>query len=222
MTKHFKFRIRISIFHAIPESDPNCTTNATNNKAVAGDYVAYCCEVTYKGRWAPVMEWKNNEDVVQAEVESTGNRSYEVNTVKYTYVTELKPSDNNHVFSCRTYFDQPTLDSGNSVTANNTPTTDNVLSKYRSPNLTVYYGPQLLVVNPVHDSYCPDETIKILADSNPSMRTYEWLNTDTNKTLETSDHSQYLRLCWEVIQSKLLCVIPFQFHHSRQSAKNTI
>ena len=140
MTKHFKFRIRISIFHAIPESDPKCTTNATNNKAVAGDYVAYCCEVAYRGRWAPVMEWKNNEDVVQAKVESTGNRSYEVNTVKYTYVTELKPSDNNHVFSCRTYFEQPKLDSpmysGN--LANNTPTTDNVLSKYRSPNLTVY------------------------------------------------------------------------------------
>ena len=84
------------------------------------------------------MEWENNEVVVQAKVESSGNRRYEVKTVKYTYVTELKPANNNHVFTCRTYFDQPKPGKMRETEANNTPTTDNVLSKYTSPNLTVY------------------------------------------------------------------------------------
>ena len=125
--------IGISKIHAFPESDPICTTNVTNNNATEGDYVAYSCEVKYEGRWAPVMEWKNKGGVVQAKNESKGNK------VKYTYITKLTPADNNEVFTCRTYFDEAQRPPSNEKTsATNIPTTDNVLTVYSSPPLTVY------------------------------------------------------------------------------------
>ena len=124
--------IGISKINAFPESDPTCTTNVTNNNATEGDYVAYSCEVKYEGRWAPVMEWKNKGGVVQAKNESKGNK------VKYTYITKLTPADNNEVFTCRTYFDEAQRPPSGDKPATNIPTTDNVLTVYSSPPLTVY------------------------------------------------------------------------------------
>ena len=120
------------MFHAFLESDGTCTTNVTNNEAVEGDYVAYSCEVKYKGRWAPVMEWKNNDRVIQAKNESNGD------TVKYTYVTQLTPGDNGQIFTCRTYFNQPKPGTVHHKEATNKPATDKVLTKYKSPQLTVF------------------------------------------------------------------------------------
>ena len=116
----------------IPESDPVCKNNITSNDAVEGDYIEYSCEVKYQGRWAPVMEWKNTQAVIQATVESSGN------TVKYTYVIELTPADNGQIYTSRTYFDEPKPGTLNEKEANNIPTTDNVLTKYTSSQLTVY------------------------------------------------------------------------------------
>ena len=120
----------------ISESDPVCKNNITNNEAVEGDYVEYSCEVTYKGKWAPVMEWKNGRAVLQANGESKDESTGK--TVKYTYVTELTPEDNGQIYTCRTYFDQPKTGTPKEEEANNIPTTDNVFTKYTSPQLTVY------------------------------------------------------------------------------------
>ena len=104
----------------------------TDNIALEGDYVAYSCEVKYQGRWAPVMEWRNNDGVVQANNESSGY------IAKYTYVTELTPADNGQVFTCRIYFDQPKPGTTKDKEATNIPSTENVLTNYASPKLTVY------------------------------------------------------------------------------------
>ena len=109
-----------------------CKNNITSNEAVEGDYIKYSCEVKYQGRWAPVMEWKNTQTVLQATNESSGN------TVKYTYVTELTPADNGQIYTSRTYFYELKPGTLKEKEANNIPTTDNVLTKYTSPRLTVY------------------------------------------------------------------------------------
>ena len=126
----------MSILHAIPESDPKCTTNLTENKAMAGDYVEYSCAVKYSGKWAPVMACRYNGEVVKAKDESSGN------TTKYTYVTKLTTPEDIYVFTCRTYFDQPKPGTVRSKEASNKPTTDNVLTDCTSPYITVYckYG----------------------------------------------------------------------------------
>ena len=86
------------------------------------------------------MEWTNGRTVLQANDESKDESTGK--TVKYTYVTELTPEDNGHIFTCRTYFDQPKPGTVQDKEADNIPTTDNVLTKYTSPQLTVYckYG----------------------------------------------------------------------------------
>ncbi|KAK2170882.1 hypothetical protein NP493_1127g01020 [Ridgeia piscesae] len=78
------------------------------------------------------MEWKNKGGVVQAKNESKGNK------VKYTYITKVTPADNNEVFTCRTYFDEAQRPPSGDKPATNIPTTDNVLTVYSSPPLTVY------------------------------------------------------------------------------------
>ena len=99
---------------------------------MSGDYVAYSCEVKYQGRWAPVMECKVNGNVVQAKYESSRD------ITKYTYVTELTPADNKHIFTCRIYFDQPQPGTVEDREASNIPTTDNLLTDCTTRNITVY------------------------------------------------------------------------------------
>ena len=86
------------------------------------------------------MEWKNGRTVLQANGESKDESTGK--TVKYTYVTKLTPEDNGQIFTCRTYFDQPKPGTVQDKEADNIPTTDNVLTKYTSPQLTFYckYG----------------------------------------------------------------------------------
>ena len=80
------------------------------------------------------MEWKNKGGVVQAKNESEDNK------LKYTYITKLTPADNKEVFTCRTYFDlpQPSPRGRSGKSSTNIPTTDNVLTVYSSPQLTVH------------------------------------------------------------------------------------
>ena len=42
-------------------------------------------------------------------------------------------------------------------------------------------------MDPAQESYDPGVEIKVSAESNPSSRTYKWVNTTTDNTLETSD-----------------------------------
>ena len=119
----------------------------TDNIALEGDIVAYSCEVKYKGRWAPVMEWRNNDGVVQANNECSGD------IAKYTYVTELTPADNEQVFTCRMYFDQPKPGTMEDKDATNIPSTENVLTNYTSPKLTVYCKYLLYYISKIH-YYC--------------------------------------------------------------------
>ena len=99
---------------------------------MSGDIVAYSCEVKYHGRWAPEMECTVNGVVVEANNESSRN------IAKYTYITELTPADNRHMFICRIYFDQPQPGTVGDREANNIPTTDNVLTDCTMPDITVY------------------------------------------------------------------------------------
>ena len=42
-------------------------------------------------------------------------------------------------------------------------------------------------MDPAQEAYDPRVEIKVSAESNPSSRTYKWVNTTTDNTLETSD-----------------------------------
>ena len=43
------------------------------------------------------------------------------------------------------------------------------------------------MLDPAQESYHTGDKVKVSAESNPSSRTYEWVNTTTDETLETSD-----------------------------------
>ena len=71
-------------------------------------------------------------------------------------------------------------------------------------------GPQMLVMKPERDSYYPDDKIKVTAESNPSDRTYEWVNTATHGTLSKTDT---ITITEEMLGSQSLkvvvcCIIP--------------
>ena len=78
------------------------------------------------------MECKVNGEVVEATNESNSD------IAKYTYVTELTPADNKHIFTCRIYFDQPQPGTVGDREAKNIPTTDNLLTDCTTPEITVY------------------------------------------------------------------------------------
>ena len=132
--------------NVISASDPVCRNNISSNKATEGDYIEYSCMVEYQGRWAAAMEWKNTKVVLKANNESTGT------LVKYTLVVVLTPEDNGQRYSCRTYFDQPKHGTATTHEAGNIPTTENVLSKYTSQQITVYCKYTLHRV--LHLSFC--------------------------------------------------------------------
>lgn len=129
----FKIKLLPNLYViVISGSDIVCNNNITSSKAAEGDYIEYSCMVKYKGKWAPVMEWKKANAVLKAKDESTAD------TVKYTQVTMLTPEDNDQSFTCRPYFDQPKSGSTATGEADNIPTTKNVLTTHIFPKLTVY------------------------------------------------------------------------------------
>ena len=71
MNEYFLLWLGISNIHAFPESEPKCTTNVTENKAMAGDYVEYSCEVKYSGKRAPVVACRYNGDVLKMNLAGT-------------------------------------------------------------------------------------------------------------------------------------------------------
>ena len=48
-------------------------------------------------------------------------------------------------------------------------------------------GPQMLMVERERDTYYPGDTIKVTTESNPSDRTYEWVNASTDAILGRED-----------------------------------
>ena len=99
--------------------------------AVEADSIMYTCEVNYRGKSAPVLQWKNKGGVLQANNETTNT------TAKYTYATKLTAADNGHVFTCVPYFEKPKglLDPH---MAKNAPSVDNLLTTYTSPKINFY------------------------------------------------------------------------------------
>ena len=97
-----------------------------------GAYIEYSCEVKFKGKWAPLMKWKNGSSgtVIQSKDESSEN------TTKFSIVVEMTSYDNGHHFTCQTYFDKPQSEPHY---ANNIPI-NNIAYKelYATPELTVY------------------------------------------------------------------------------------
>ena len=93
----------ITVMCASSESHPICTTNTTSQYfAIEGDYIKYSCEVTYAGKWAPVMIWRiGGKNATEVKNESTRN------TVKFSIVVEITHSVNELQISCETKFDQP-------------------------------------------------------------------------------------------------------------------
>ncbi|KAI0233388.1 hypothetical protein LSAT2_016349 [Lamellibrachia satsuma] len=160
---------------------PTCNNNATNNKAVEGDYIGYNCEVKYRGNIDPLMKWKDGSSgaVVPANDESS------MGTSKYSIVAQMTPSHNEQSFTCQTYFEKPQPGSLLTSAAYNIPINNNAYKElYTSPQLTVYYSPRSLkadvdsrLFSPGEEiTINPGEKITITADSNPSSRTYKWMN----------------------------------------------
>ena len=115
----------------ISESDPVCKNNMTDNKGKEGDFVEWSCEVGFKGRWAPAMEWNTTTGLIRSEYENT------TDTVMCSFVMQLKPADDGRKFSCRTFFDEPKQGSMEAKHADNIIPTDNLFPVYTSPAITV-------------------------------------------------------------------------------------
>ena len=109
--------VPIVMSFASSESHPKCTTNATNQYfAIEGDYIKYSCEVTYAGKWAPVMIWRIGGKIA-TEVKNESTR----NTVKFSIVVEITNSVNELQISCETKFDQPKRGTSSKNAATNVP-----------------------------------------------------------------------------------------------------
>jgi len=85
----------------ISESNPICGSNYEKDAAPEGYTATHTCEVDYWGKWAPVMEWTLNDQVIQAI-----NKTNTYNA-KYTISINLNSSHNGQKINCRTYFDLP-------------------------------------------------------------------------------------------------------------------
>ena len=112
------------------ESKPKCTTNTTSQYfAIEGDYIKYSCEVTYAGKWAPVMIWR-----IGGKIATEVNNESKGNTVKFSIVVEITHSVNELQISCQTKFDQPKPGTSSKNAATNFP---NYHHWYTTPALTV-------------------------------------------------------------------------------------
>ena len=109
--------VPIVMSSASSESEPKCTTNTTSEYfAIEGDYIKYSCEVTYAGKWAPVMIWRiGRKNATEVKNESTRN------TVKFSIFVEMTLSVNQLQISCQTKFDQRKRGTSSKNAATNTP-----------------------------------------------------------------------------------------------------
>ena len=83
-----------------------CGSNTTSEFfAIEGNYLKYSCEVTFSGKWAPVMIWRNGTEKMLGVInESNGN------TVKYSIIILITFDAKGSKIVCVTKFDQPKRD----------------------------------------------------------------------------------------------------------------
>ena len=115
----------------LSESAPVCQNNMTGNEGTEGDHVEWSCEVGFKGMWAPSMEWTNSTGVIKSEYQNTSD------TVKCSFVMQLRPSDDGRRFSCRTFFDEPKPGSMEAKRADNIISTGGLFDVYTSQAIIV-------------------------------------------------------------------------------------
>ena len=96
------------------ESDPKCEINSTSESfAIEGEYRKYSCEVTYVGKWAPVMIWRiGGEKTIDVKNETRGN------TVKFSIVVHVITAKR---ITCETKFVQPKRETLPQHAATNAP-----------------------------------------------------------------------------------------------------
>ena len=64
-----------------------------------GDSAEISCEVTFAGRWGPVMEWSGTDE---ERNETSGNRT------RWVFdIDDLTPEDNGASFTCTTSYEGP-------------------------------------------------------------------------------------------------------------------
>ena len=81
-------------------SQPECLQNGeTSVEHVEGESVEISCEVTFAGRWSPVMEWSGTNE---ERDETVGNRT------RWAFdIDALTPEDNGASFTCTTSYEGP-------------------------------------------------------------------------------------------------------------------
>ena len=81
--------------------NPRLFTNIVDNTVLADEVVKLWCNVSYQGKWGPVISWTKNGIPVLATNESqTGTPSLS----QYSISVTAKPSDNKALFVCSTFF----------------------------------------------------------------------------------------------------------------------
>ena len=115
----------------LSESDPVCQSNMTGKEGTEGDSVEWSCEVGFKGMWAPSMEWSNATGIIKSEYQNTSD------TVKSSFVMQLRPADDGRQFSCRTFFEEPKPGSMEAKRADNIIWTGGLFDVYTSQAIIV-------------------------------------------------------------------------------------
>ena len=98
--------------------------NMTSESATQGDYVELTCEVTYNGKWAPVIQWRRRTGDVIVSTHKVTERTRlgtEGTRLVVTQVNKLTPDNNRQAFLCEVFFDQPTPESVPPNAADNKP-----------------------------------------------------------------------------------------------------
>ena len=96
------------------ESEPKCEINSTSEFfALEGEYRKYSCEVTYAGKWAPVMTLLfGGEHVTDVKNETKGN------ALKFSIVINMS---NASEITCQANFVKPKRETFPHNAATNTP-----------------------------------------------------------------------------------------------------
>ena len=103
-----------SIYLFIAASDPTCGRSGSTDDS---PFVSMWCSVSFRGNWAPVMTWKNQQDGIISE--GITNTTHPNFMIMYTLKVSKEDFENSPSYKCVTEF--TTSMKPPTVNATNTP-----------------------------------------------------------------------------------------------------
>ena len=88
------------------ESDPECTGPSTD-MFILGEWIAFSCQLTYRGHWAPQIVCRDGDNNTLTGIEEVSRTQNLVETITHKINVTATASMNGGSFSCTTNFSDP-------------------------------------------------------------------------------------------------------------------